>query len=198
MKKVLDIPYISQFDDLSDVEWQGKACGITCLAMVLAFYEGEPRPLSALIELGEEVGAINNKGDWYDSGLCTIANKFGYVAFRRRWALSKADKEVFTGEGRTEEDNEAYEEVALKEGIYALENTLRLGTPVIISVDKNFNEVGKGHLVVLTGVEKDGEILAGFYYNDPNARGTVRKEEYAHMEKFLKHWKRRGIFVIKK
>lgn len=198
MKKVLDIPYLSQFDNLSDVEWQGKACGITCLAMVLAFYEGDPRPLKSLIELGEDVGAVNNKGDWYDSGLCSVANRLGYTAFRRRWALSKPDLEVFKAEGRTDADNDAYNEVALKEGLHTLENTLRLGTPVIVSVNKNFNEEKKGHLVVLTGYEKDGELLAGFYYNDPNARGTIRKDEYAHLEKFLENWKRRGVFVIKK
>jgi uncharacterized protein YvpB len=198
MKKVLDIPYLSQFNNLSDVDWQGKACGITCLAMVLAYYEGEPRPLGNLIELGEEVEAVNNKGDWYDSGLCSVANRLGYSAFRRRWALSKPDIEVFKAEGRTDEDNAAYEESALKEGLYTIENTLRLGIPVIVSVSKNFDEEKKGHLVVLTGYEKDGELLSGFYYNDPNARGTIRKDEYAHLEKFLKHWKKRGIFVIKK
>lgn len=197
MKKIIDVPYLSQFNDLSDVEWQGRACGVTCLAMVLAYYEGEARPIKALIDLGTELKAYNSNYDWYDSGLCSIANQLGYTAFRRRWALSKIDTEFFATEGRTEADNEAYDAQAVKEGLYTLERTLRLGTPVIVSVSKNFDEHNKGHLVVLTGYEKDGEKLAGFYYNDPNSRGKKLKDEYAHLELFLEHWKKRGVFILK-
>lgn len=197
MKKLLEVPYLSQFNDLDDVEWQGRACGVTCLAMVLAYYEKEKRPLKALINLGEELKAYNDKYDWYDSGLCSIANRLGYTAFRRRWALSKIDEEFFKKEGRTANDNEAYNSQAVKEGLYSLENSLRLGVPVIVSVSKNFDEYNKGHFVVLTGYEKDGEKLAGFYYNDPNSRDKKLKDEYAHLQLFLDHWKRRGVFIVK-
>jgi len=197
MKKILDVPYLSQFNNLNDVEWQGKACGVTCLAMVLAYYEGEPRPLKALIELGTELKAYTSKYDWYDSGLCSIANNLGYSAFRRRWALSKIDEDFFVKEGRTIADNEAYNAQAVKEGLYSIENSLRLGVPVIVSVNKSFDEHNHGHLIVLTGYEKDGEKLAGFYYNDPNSRDKKLKDEYAHLQLFLEHWKRRGVFIIK-
>jgi uncharacterized protein YvpB len=197
MKKILDVPYLSQFNNLNDVEWQGRACGVTCLAMVLAYYEGEPRPLKALIELGTELKAYTSKYDWYDSGLCSIANNLGYSAFRRRWALSKIDEDFFVKEGRTIADNEAYNAQAVKEGLYSIENSLRLGVPVIVSVNKSFDEHNHGHLIVLTGYEKDGEKLAGFYYNDPNSRDKKLKDEYAHLQLFLEHWKRRGVFIIK-
>lgn len=197
MKKILDVPYLSQFNNLNDVEWQGRACGVTCLAMVLAYYEGEPRPLKALIELGTELKAYTSKYDWYDSGLCSIANNLGYSAFRRRWALSKIDEDFFVKEGRTVADNEAYNAQAVKEGLYSIENSLRLGVPVIVSVNKSFDEHNHGHLIVLTGYEKDGEKLAGFYYNDPNSRDKKLKDEYAHLQLFLEHWKRRGVFIIK-
>lgn len=197
MKKLLDVPYLSQFNDLGDVEWQGRACGATCLAMILAYYEKERRPLKALIDLGEEIKAYNSDYNWYDSGLCSMANQLGYTAFRRRWALSSIDEKFFEKEGRTTSDNEAYNSQALREGLYSLENSLRLGVPVIVSVSKNFDEYNKGHFVVLTGYEKDGEKLAGFYYNDPNSRDKKLKDEYAHLQLFLDHWKRRGVFVIK-
>jgi hypothetical protein len=197
MKKILDVPYLSQFNDLKDVEWQGRACGVTCLAMVLAYYENEKRPLRALITLGEELKAYNEDYDWYDSGLCSIANRLGYKAFRRRWALSKIDESFFEKEGRTVTDNEAYNAQAVKEGLYSIEYSLRLGVPVIVSVNKDFDEVNRGHLVVLTGYEKDGEKLVGFYYNDPNSRDKKLKDEYAHLQLFLDHWKRRGVFIIK-
>lgn len=170
---------------------------MTCLAMVLAYYEGEPRPLKALIELGTELKAYTSKYDWYDSGLCSIANNLGYSAFRRRWALSKIDEDFFVKEGRTVADNEAYNAQAVKEGLYSIENSLRLGVPVIVSVNKSFDEHNHGHLIVLTGYEKDGEKLAGFYYNDPNSRDKKLKDEYAHLQLFLEHWKRRGVFIIK-
>ena len=198
MKKILDVPYLSQFDNVSDTDWQGRACGIACLAMVLAYYERETRSLSNLISIGLEVDAHSSEaGGWYDSGLCRVANKLGYVAWRRRWALSRSDKEVFEKEGRTDTDNEAYEEQFLKEGLYSIENSLLLNIPVIVPVNKNFDPDGFGHLIVLTGYEKDGEKLMGFYYNDPNSKGAVKKDEYAHLQKFLEHWKRRGIYVKK-
>lgn len=198
MKKVLDVPFLSQFDNVEDEDWQGKACGITCLAMILSYYEKERHSLANLISIGLEVEAHSSAaGGWYDSGLCRVANKLGYVAWRRRWALSGPDKKVFEKEGRTDADNEAYEKMALQEGLYSIENSLRLDIPVMVPVNKNFDPNGFGHLITLTGYEKDGEKLAGFYYNDPNAKGTIKKNEYAHLEKFLEYWKRRGVFVIK-
>ncbi len=197
MKKILDVPYISQYRDLADVDWQGRACGVTCLAMVLAYYEGEARPLQALIDLGTELKAYNGDYDWYDSGLCNIAARLGYTAWRRRWALSKIDTDFFEKEGRTELDNEAYNAQSMKEGLYSIEHSLRNGTPVIVSVNKDFDEHNHGHLIVLTGYEKDGEKLAGFYYNDPNSREKKLKDEYAHLDLFLDHWKRRGVFVVR-
>ncbi|MDD3481057.1 MAG: papain-like cysteine protease family protein [Patescibacteria group bacterium] len=197
MKKILEVPYLSQFDDVSDPEWKSRACGIACLVMVLGFYEGKLRPIENLIELGTDLKAYDKKYNWYDSGLCSIAGELGFTAFRRRWELSKADTAVFLDEGRSEEDNEAYNAQALKEGVYTLVETLRLGSPVIVSVSKNFNEPHKGHDIVLTGFEKDGEKLLGFIYHDPNARGEKRANEFVGIDKFLEHWKRRGIFIIK-
>jgi len=196
MKKQLDVPYLSQFDDISDVEWQSRACGITCLVMVLSFFEGKSRPIENLIELGTKLGAYNGNYDWYDSGLCSIANELGFKAFRRRWELSKADTATFNNEGRNKKDNDLYNSQALKEGIFTLVETLRLGSPIIVPVSKNFDEHHKGHDIVLTGYEKDGEKLLGFFYNDPNSRGKRIKNEFVGIDKFLEHWKKRGIFVI--
>lgn len=199
MKKVLDIPFISQIDSVSDIDWKEKACGVACLAMVIAFYEKKDRDINDFIALGEQIDAYSEEeSGWYHSGLCRIANIYGYTAWRRKWLLSKTDIDIFTKEGRTKADNDAYNEQSLREGIYSIEKSLVYETPVIVSMDKEFCDTIYSHLVVITGVEKEGEELKGFYYHNPDTRKLIQKHEYAHLEKFIEHWNKRGIFVLKK
>lgn len=196
MKTLLDVPYLSQFDDLDDVEWQDKACGIACLAMVMGYYDKKERNLKDLIALGVERGAHVAGEGWIHSELCTIANMHGYTAWRKKWLLSPADKKIFKEEGRTEADNKAYDEQTEQEGIYTIEASIRNSIPVMVSVDKEMCNTLASHLVVICGMEKDGEKLMGFYFHNPDTRGGSGKDTYVHLEKFKEHWNKRGIFVI--
>lgn len=197
MKKILDVPYLSQFDDVSDVNWQSVACGVTSLAMVLKYY-GTEVPIENLIEVGEEINSFSEKaGGWYHNGLCEIARRYGFIAWRRKWRIGKRDLDYVKEEGWTDNDVEQYEIQTAAEGIFTLEKSILKGTPPIISADKDFENENSGHLVVVTGFEREGEELKGFYINDPKARGKKRKDEFIYLKKFEEHWHKRGIFVIK-
>ena len=199
MKRILEVPFLSQIDNVSDIDWKEKSCGVVCLAMVIAFYEKKERNIDDFIALGEQVDAYSEEASgWYHHGLCKIANIYGYTAWRRKWYLSEADIAKFTEEGRTKADNDAYNQQALKEGIYSIERSLANDIPVIVSMDKEFCDTKESHLVVVTGVEREGEELKGFYFHNPDTRTAIQQNEYAYLDKFAEHWNKRGIFVIKK
>ncbi len=175
----LNVPYYSQKVDVIDSEWKGRACGITCLKMVLDFYDKNTPSLDELIKLGVASGAYGKSG-WIHRGLIDIANKFDLVVESREF---KSDDKI---------------EILREEGIKQIIKSLREGVPVFVSIVKQFKYSDKFHMVVLVGLKEDEENPEGFYYHDPDA-STVEegKNLFVSMETFRKHWRRMAIFVKK-
>ena len=84
------------------------------------------------------------------------------------------------------------------EGIEKFVKSLENEELVIVSINKFTLGQEKSHAVLLTGFEKDGEKITGFYYHDPE---SLDREKAAHLfvdiKTFKKAWKKFAIFVYK-
>lgn len=198
MKQVLDVPYFSQYMIPIDKSWQGRACGVTSLAMVLSYYKIKYESIDHLIELGNKLNGYSSEaGGWFHSGLIRIAKCHHTSGWRRHWGLSKSDREFFQKEGLDASDLEGYNSQIESEGIFSLAEAINQGIPPIISIKKNFDGRNGNHLIVITGYEKRGGEILGFYYNDPNSKDVFFKNMYVELIKFQENWNKRAVFITK-
>lgn len=144
---VPQVPFYSQFQDVSAVAWQKQACGIASLAMIIDFYKTDEISVDTLLAQGISADAYDEKVGWIYKGLMQVAKKYGL-------------------EGTTYDFGNKSTKIAFTE----LEKFLKEG-PVIVSVHYGFNPKSTiPHLVVIDGIDKD--IM---YYNDPAAKTGMKQ-----------------------
>lgn len=174
----LNVPYYSQYLNVTDVAWQPRACGIACLKMLLEAKGGHTPSLDEMITLGDAIGAYGEHG-WKHDGLIALAHQYGAKLSHAEWRQSD--------EKSPDELNE--------EGIAFLINELRAHRPVIISAIKKFREADKFHMVVLVGLEEKDGAVTGFYYHDPDSETRSEGEhQFVPLEMFRAAWRRMAIF----
>ncbi len=187
MKKILDIPYYSQHEDVKDEYWKPRACGAVCLKMVLDFLKPDEISVNDFVLLANEKGAYCEHG-WVHQGLIDIAKEFGVELERKEFKPLR----------RLHEYNEVIQEKdLLDQGISEIIESINNNKPVIVSAIKKWSEEKKFHMVVLTGFEmdEDGE-LKGFYYNDTDYQNESEgKDLFVDIETFKTCWRRLAIFV---
>ena len=178
-KIILDIPYYSQYLDVDDPQWKARSCGIVCLKMVMDYYKPDNRKIIDLVNEGVAKGGYCQYG-WIHNVLVKMANERGLMASRKEYK-SQDDKE-----------RKKLERAAIKE----ITSCLKDNQPVIVSAVRNFSETDKFHLVVLTGFEKKGRGIGGFYYNDPDSQSREEgKNKFVPIDVFKKHWRKMAIYV---
>ncbi len=144
---VSNVPFYSQFKDITAPKWQKVGCGITSLAMVIDFYKEDVPSVNTLLKEGLSVGAYTDKSGWAYNGLIKVAQKYNLT-------------------GTTYDLGTSSSKVALAE----LTKSLETG-PVIASVHYKLDPKNKiPHLIVIDGIS-DHVV----YYNDPAAK-TGQKE----------------------
>ncbi len=198
--KILDVPFYNQLDqqDLPE-EWRPNACGLLALKMVMDFWHPD-KPANLKQLLGETLadhGYLDDVG-WYHSALVRAAQRQGFNSFRRSWNVSGDNKDKFSEEGVNDRSLEAYADQMEQEAYPTLVAELEEGNPVIVAVAKDFDDIEKGHLVVLTGVKREDALgrYLGFFYNDPySPTKTERKDRYVSIKRFQEKWNRRAIFI---
>ncbi|MFZ2720168.1 MAG: C39 family peptidase, partial [Minisyncoccia bacterium] len=137
-----NVPFYSQFTDISSAKWQKVGCGITALAMIIEYYHPGTVVVNTLLQEGIDAGAYLNSAGWTYAGLVGVGTAYGL-------------------DGTWYDYGTLSEDAALKKITQSLENG-----PVIASVHYEFNPKSTiPHLVVVTGI--DGDTL---YYNDPAAK----------------------------
>ncbi len=165
----LSVPYYSQFLDVADADWRPKACGMTCVAMLIASRGENFESIDALIKRAVEAGGYGSSG-WFHDALVATLQKHGAPAARRAENIP---------------------------GTEPLVQSLDSSVPVIVSVVDEILEQTKFHMVVLVGYEKDEQgTVSGFYYHDPQALSPENgANRFVPIEAFLKHWRKMAIFV---
>lgn len=164
-----NVPAYSQYLDVKNRAWKRRSCGIVALKMVLDFLESKratARTFPRLIKKGARMHAYIRNVGWSHAGLARIAMRYGLESKNYDW-FRESSRSAFKKMIRF-----------LKQG------------PVIASIYRNLNPNTHGHLVVVTGFQKN--IV---YYHDPDSKARNAIPRKVSLKKFLKGWKRRIIVV---
>lgn len=137
-----------------------NACGAACVKMVLeALGRTDVPSVKELMEEGIRSGFYVEPAGWIHKGLVRLTERYGTVA--RRLNIKKYPLE--------------------------LGNAIKEGGLVIASVSLEFNpEKRGGHLVVVHGIEFEGDTLKKVYFRDPSGFGQIHSD--INGESFLKSW----------
>lgn len=201
---LLDVPYYCQNDPNNGLEpfWRERSCGVHSLKMVLDYWrakEGkEPIPVKELFDHAYAIAGVNDNYDWAHSSFTKTAHDYGFIAWRRMWSLSADQRKAAAASDVTDESLERNEAQQRLESLPTLVDALDHGKPVIVSVAKNFDEVARSHLIVLTGIRRKQKLGAyeGFFYNDPfSPIDHFAKERYVTIDVFRDKWNYLAIFI---
>lgn len=139
---VPQVPFYSQFSDITAPTWQKVGCGVTSLAMVIDYYMPDAVSVNTLLKQGIAAKAYLPSAGWTYAGLISLSKKYGL-------------------------DGESYSLASLS-SLSALEQfkTYVQSGPVIASIHYKFDPKSPiPHLVVIDAIVNDV-----VYYNDPAAK----------------------------
>lgn len=147
VQSVANVPFYSQFADISSAKWQKVGCGIASIAMVIDYYSADPISVDTILSRGIASGAYDTNAGWSHQGLINLTKKYGLNG--TTYDLSNLSSKAALAKLQTE----------LKNG------------PVIVSVHYKFEPKNPiPHLVVIDGI-RDGVV----YYNDPAAKSGKKQ-----------------------
>ncbi|MEK7063352.1 MAG: cysteine peptidase family C39 domain-containing protein [Patescibacteria group bacterium] len=136
-----EVPFYSQFADITSQKWQKVGCGVASLAMIIDYYKPAVA-VDTLLKQGIASGAYLQSAGWTYKGLIGISTKYGL-------------------------DGDSYDlgKLSTKKAFAQFKKELEDG-PVIASVHYKFDPKSTiPHLVVIDSI--DGDVV---YYNDPAAK----------------------------
>lgn len=134
-----NVPFYSQFTDITPVEWRKVGCGIASTAMLIDFYSSEKVDVDALLQQGINSNAYLDDAGWTHSGLINLSKSFG---------LDGASHSLT--------------HLAMNSAFTELKQVVEEG-PVMVSVHYTFQPTNPiPHLAVVTGIDDER-----VYYNDP-------------------------------
>lgn len=168
---------VNQLFDTGDENWSSRSCGICVLKMLAVFKRPELKNVPVMTLLNhalERNGYIENVG-WRHQVLVDVAALYSVpLDFQKDFFNTPEKKKI---------------------GVKIVNEKLRSGTPVAVSVLKEFSIKDSAHLVVIKGFAKLGPFVRGYKIVDsyPGKRGnryTISKKE------FLAGW-RGGMIWLK-
>lgn len=144
---VADVPFYSQFTDITSAAWKKVGCGIASLAMVIDYYKPDSVSVDTLLSQAIKAGAYDPNAGWIHSGLIRVSNKYGLDG--NSYDFSGSSSKVALADIKTYLD----------------------GGPVIASIHYKFDPKSTiPHLVVIDGISGDS-----VYYNDPAAKSGEKQ-----------------------
>jgi hypothetical protein len=169
---VLDVPYLSQYKDIKDGEHRVRACGMTCVYMVLKHFGANIPSIDDMIEVGVRNNGYGPSG-WIHDYFVGLFNELGYKCERQE-KMSDRDVE-------------------------AMRKWIKQGSPVIVSVVRRLWDQRIFHMVLLVGVRENGSgELSGFFYHDPaSLKPEGSKNMYVPLNTFFLDWRHMAIFPRK-
>lgn len=187
-QKKLDVKYISQYNNGLESEIQKSACGLACLEMIFGFLgKGE-----SVEKLNEEREFLKGRLPEYGSShqmLVILLRNHGVLSYPQEF---RADSDLESKTPAT------FEKDFISYGLQKICSKIDQGLPTIVSVWKNFSEVGKFHLVLVVGYEKNesGEI-ENLIVNDPDASVEDEGVKVVSASRFVESFRKFAIFLEK-
>ncbi len=168
----LDAPYLSQYRDISNTINAHRACGMTCIKMVLDYHKIASQPLEDLVSkyiLDQE--AYSSSG-WKHDFFVSFLNDNGLSAFRKE----KMDDTM---------------------GVAEIAQSVKNQNPVLVSVEQRLFDKKLFHIILMVGIRTsaDGEILVFFYHYPGRLTHGNGANQYVPLEIFKEYWRRMAIFT---
>jgi hypothetical protein len=191
MKTILDVPFISQYSIGRDSDGRSRACGAACVKMILDYRGQKDTDFLTIVREGQTIrGAYISGIGWTHAGLAALLRNHNVGAYAEEFKSIDVDVEHQAFK------KSPFEKSHIERGIQKISGKiLDWKEPVIVSGIKNWSEEDKPHLMVIVGVEKNGEDIEGFYYNDPDDENKKGKNCFVDVDTFRKHWRKFAIFV---
>lgn len=192
-KIILQVPYYNQLDPSTGLppKFRNNGCAIVCMKMVLEYLFGREFDINLLQKEVEKAGGRDAKGNWTHAAEVNVLKQHDLLAWRRNWNLTKADEAYLkTKESYDSRQLEAMENQNRSSALLSLQESIKLGYPVIASVKKHFQHEGKRHQVVIVGFD-EGNV----YINDPIAKDPKNHPMKVKTSVFLKNFNYQAIFI---
>jgi Peptidase_C39 like family len=167
---ILKVPYLSQYLDVQDRYWEHRSCGMTCVQMVLMYFELNDMSLDELVLKGSQEGGYSENG-WKHDYFVNLFISCGLSSYRK-------------------------EKMSNEDLLRELSTSIDSGNPIIVSVKQQLLGRDKYHMILVNGVKYHNDVVAGFFYHDP---ASLRREElqdlYVETKTFLQYVRGMAIFV---
>ena len=188
MKKIIPVPYISQYSDSIEHDWQNRSCGIACVAMLLGYYNLEDISPMKLINEGVSIGGYCNHG-WFHESLVRLLRNHGVNAYAQEFRSVDVNPEQKTFE------ISPLETKMIDEGLAKIIHEIDANHPVMVSVAPGFNTNKENHLVLIIGYDFSDK-KEKFIIHDPDA--ATEKQAHSEMSmdiaQIRKFWRKFAIF----
>ena len=189
-RTILDVPFVSQYSIGRDSDGLSRACGAACVKMILDF-RGQSVDFRDILREGHTIkGAYISGIGWSQVGLAALLRNHNVGAYGEEFRAIEVDIEnrAFL--------SSPFEAGHVERGMQKIAGKIiDWQQPVIVSAIKNWREIDKPHLVVITGVEKEGDLIKGFYYNDSDDEDKEGKDCFVDIDTFRRYWRKFAIFI---
>lgn len=181
----MNVPFLSQYDDVVQSEWKSRSCTVVCLAMALEALTGEKQDITALIEEGVRIGGHTEQG-WNHERIAMLAHNHGMPAyreeFRARLVLQQGDLPS------------PFEGMLAAYGLEKMKRSIASGGLVIASVARGLVPGGSYHNVLIVGCGEE-QGTEGFYLHDPDTETVRRERFFISRADFTSVWRNMAIFI---
>ena len=188
MKKIIPVPYISQYSDSIEHDWQNRSCGIACVAMLLGYYNLEDISPMKLINEGVSIGGYCSHG-WFHESLVRLLRNHGINAYAQEFRSVNVSPEQKPFE------ISPLETKMIDEGVAKIIHEIDADHPVMVSVAPGFNTNKENHLVLIIGYDFSDK-KEKFLIHDPDA--ATEKQAHSEMSvdiaQIRKFWRKFAIF----
>jgi len=190
MKKILDVPFVSQYEISRDQDGLGRACGIACVQMIIGYIGQEKISMKELSDEAKMIqgGYLDGIG-WTDMGITALLRNHNISCY------SEEFRSVFNDIENKKVLPSPYETGHIERGILKIVQEIENNKPIIISGIKNWNEKSKPHKMVVVGFEKEGNMITGFYYHDSHDESKDGKNNFIDIGNFRTYWRKFAIFL---
>lgn len=185
--KILPVPYYSQNAESVDPDWRNRACGISCISMIMAYHQLDDVSIMPLIHEGLNIGGYCANG-WFHESLVRIMRNHGLHAYAEEYRC------VVVGKNRGQASENVLQPKMVDSGILKIIKQIDLGRPVIVSVDENFRNNKFKHMVVVVGYKTFESQVTGLYINDPDDRQSPGNNVFISIDRFKDYWRKFAIF----
>jgi len=191
MKKIIPVPYISQFSKEFAEEWHYSACGIACVAMLLGYYNLEDINPMRLVNEGVAIGGYKGQG-WFHEALVRLLRNHGVNAYAQEFRSVdiSSDYKTFSPS--------ILEPKLIEKGIEKIIKEIDAGHPVMASVDEHFNTNLEKHIILIVGYDFSNGQEKLIVHDSRGLDHAGVHEAFEAMPvdiaKFVKFWRKFAVF----